>query len=242
MAKKLKAIIIDDEENARMYLAKMLVVSFPETEIEFAVSPAEALFVLDKKMVDLIFLDVEMPGMTGLEMLKVLREKNIETPAIFVSQFSKADFIQKAMRLSAVDYLYKPVNPDELELAVKKIIEKNEKNDNNAVADNTEKLCLPTNKGTMYIVPSEIVYFETSGRDSIIHIVNGSAGLLVKNSLIELENILPSTIFRRVSRQNIVNISYIKLVSRNKSLVLRTPHSEVKLQRIFPQIIDEFSG
>ena len=239
MSHLIKSIIVDVEENARIYLAKMLKLSFPEMEIELAVSPAEAFLVLENKKVDLIFLDVELPGMSGLEMLAALREKGIDTPVTFVSQFKSPDFIQKALRLGAVDYIDKPVNPDELEVAVRKILCKKGNGANNH--SGKEKICLSTYKGTLYLEPAEICCFETSGRESIVHTVQGQSGITVKESLVKLEKILPAENFRRVSRQYIVNVNCIKLIRRNKSLVIQTAIGETELHKIYPHCIREFT-
>ncbi len=235
----IKSIIVDDEENARLYMARMLSLSFPDMEIEFAVSPAEALFVLEKKKTDLIFLDVELPGMSGLEMLGELRDRRIETPVIFISQYKRPDFIQKALRLGAVDYIDKPVHPDELEVAVRKILIKRLAEVNNQPGSG--KVCLSTSKGTLYLDPADIFYFETSGRESIAHTVNGESDIIVRESLVKLEKILPAENFRRVSRQCIVNVNYIKLVNKDKLIILEAGKCQVKLDKIYPQVTAELT-
>ena len=123
MSETKKILIVDDEEQSRLYLASIVNELHPELSIQLAATPAEALFLLNKECMDVVFIDVEMPGMTGLEMLEKLRGINANLPVIFVSAYKRAEFIQKAMRLGAVDYIDKPVDPIELESALQKILQ-----------------------------------------------------------------------------------------------------------------------
>ena len=227
-----RVLIVDDEENARLYLAAILQELYPDIEIQMAASPAEAIFLISKKCADVILLDVEMPGMSGLEMLSQLRQSIQQTPVIFVSSYNRVEFVQKAMRLNAIDYIDKPVDPVELKNAMDKSLATNpfyNKNKDNQL------LKLFTEKGEMLFEPSEIMYFESHKRDSIAHFANGYQSVVVRGNLKKLVAILPSSIFTRTSRQLVVNKHYIKFVSHsNLTITLMDGRKPIVLERIFP--------
>ena len=233
-----KALIVDDEENARLYLARMIAVTVADLEIQFAGTPAEAMFVLEKFKPDVLFLDVEMPGMSGLEMLKTIREKCPELSVIIVSAYYEFDYVKKALRLNAVDYLNKPVDPDELEQAIRKAMQKE-----TAIPETVEheaKINLSTDKGMLYINPNQVLYFATNKRTSYVYLVSDENPVLVRESLTFLEKTLPNGNFLRVSRQYIVNTNHIRYVNKNRYIILKAGGRDVKLDKIYPHIIDEF--
>lgn len=238
MSDNRKVLIVDDEEKARLYLAQILHELRPDLFIHFASSPSEAVFLLESQCVDLVMLDVEMPGMTGLELLTQLQDKLRNTPVIFISAYKRAEFIQKAIRLNAIDYIDKPVNPMELESALVKAfaLHGDSTQPEKLPSSSPQKLKLPTSKGIMYFEPAEILYFESNKRDSIVHFVNGCSDVLVRSNLTSLVNILPADNFLRVSRQYIINSSYIKFVSAcNKTITLFDERKSVMLHKIYPE-------
>lgn len=236
---KKKALIVDDEEQARLYLAKMIAVSFPDMEILFAATPEEALFVLERNKTDILFLDVEMPGMSGLEMLQTLRDKLSELPVIVVSGYNKVDYLKKAIRLHVVDYLNKPVDPDELEMAINKAFDGNPVREHKPAE---HKISLNTERGTMIVVPEKLLYLCTQKRSSIVIFADDEKDVIVHDNLMSLEKSLPGDIFRRVSRQCIINLNYLILVKKErKELTLKANNKEIRLRKIFPQVIKEFT-
>lgn len=241
-----KTLIVDDEEQARLYLAKILTASFPNMNILFAGSPAEAMIILEKQPIEMLFLDVEMPGMNGLDLLHSLREKQIDVPVIIVSAYNKVEFVKKALRLNVVDYLDKPVDPIELEAVVNKLITNGKTNgslqDNNGtISSETEKISLPTDKGTMYVEPEKLLYFRANKRTSFVGLIDNEKEILVRDNLVGLEKKLSTSHFKRVSRQYIINLHYLLFVNRSKYLVLKAKNKEVKVEKIYPQIVDELT-
>lgn len=237
-----KVMIVDDEEQSRLYLANILTELYPEMEIVPASSPMEAVFLLGRQCFDLLFLDVEMPGMSGLEMLAQLRSKIAETPVIFVSAYKRAEFIQQAMRLNAVDYIDKPVDPIELKTAITKTEDK--QSDSKAMSHpliTNRYLHVNTVKGQMLFDPNEVLYFESAKRNSIVYFSNGNKEVLVRENLVSLLQILPNTIFKRVNRKYIVNTTYIKYISRcNQTLTLATSYTVIELRQISTSYYDNF--
>lgn len=230
----LKVLIVDDEVNARLYLANILHELYPEFEILMAKTPVEALFILIKQKIDIMLLDVEMPGMTGLEFANDLRDQLNDIPVIFVSAYKRAEFIQKALRLNAVDYIDKPVNPKELEFAVQKACDFKELSAKSKIIDGRLKLF--TEQGEMFFEPNEILYFESVKRNSIAHFSNGFSEVIVRQNIKSLANLLPNEIYKHVSRKYIVNISFVKFISKsNHTITISDGTNKILLSKIFPQ-------
>lgn len=233
-------LIVDDEEKARLYLANILHELFPNFTLQLASSPLEATFILSSQCIDLVFLDVEMPGMTGLEMLEQLRQKMKNIPVIFVSAYKRAEFIQKALRLNAIDYIDKPVDPIELKEAIEKAF-KSQLGINNNI-NSLQKLRLYTSKGELFFEPKEIMYFETAKRNSRAFFTNNSGDVIVRENLIDLETKLPSKYFKRISRQYIINIMYIKFVSKcNQTISIQSDSNKLEIKKVFPRIFSELT-
>jgi DNA-binding LytR/AlgR family response regulator len=135
------------------------------------------------------------------------------------------------MRLNAIDYIDKPVDPAELKRAI-------EKSCISASTQNiiNQKLRLFTEKGEMLFEPNEIMYFESHKRDAIAHFVNGFQNVKVRGNLKSLETILPSRIFVRSSRQYIINKQFIKFTSQsNHTITLLDGCKSIVLNKINPE-------
>ena len=238
--KNKKALIVDDEEKARLYLASILSELHPEIEIQFVSSPAEALFLLQKQHFDIVFLDVEMPGMTGLEMLENLHESLKNIPFIFVSAYKHAEYIQKALRLNAVDYIDKPVNPTELENAINKAFTSNSFDNSGEIEKIlSNKIYLLTDIDERLVETENIVYFQSCKRYSIAYFTDGT-NRIVRYNLVYLSSVLPKNIFLRASRQYLINVQYIKFISKtNKSIKLEAGKQLLELRKIFPHVLSK---
>src|SRR4051794_37942586 len=152
----MKAIIVDDEPVGIRTLKKLLELNCPEVEIAGTYTDADsAMNKLEEVQPDVIFLDIQMPGKSGLDMLADISEKKFEV--IFVTAHN--EYILQALQLSAVDYLMKPVDEDRLVEAVQRVRRQLNKHSS---SENTEtllhninrasslmdmRICLPTLKG-----------------------------------------------------------------------------------------------
>lgn len=233
-----KALIVDDEEKARLYLANILAELYPDLDIQLASTPAEAIFLLKKQHIDLVFLDVEMPGMTGLELLEELSKSLKNTSFIFISNYKRAEFIQKALRLNAVDYIDKPVNPTELELAVNKVFASQTPTVEHKDNTSARKFCLITDIDERLVEADEVVYFQSSKRYAIAQFKDGTRRI-VRYNIVSLDRLLPSHCFIKVSRRHIINVRYLKNIFKNtKCIVLRYNDSEVKLEKISVDVLN----
>jgi two-component system, LytTR family, response regulator len=235
-----RLLIVDDEEQARLYLACIVKELHPEVELLMAASPNEALFILQNENVDCVLLDVEMPGMSGLEMLEKVRLYTEDKPVIFVSGYKRAEFIQSAMRLNALDYIDKPVNPKELNNALLKAFKiQGQKATIGKSSCCKERFYLMTSVGEMFVNVNELIYFETLKRYSTAYFADGTQKV-IRHNLEALMNMLPNNTFLRVSRQNIINIRSIKYISKsNKTITLQCSSGVVVLNRIYPNILNQ---
>lgn len=239
----IKVLIVDDEENARLYLANILHELFPEFEILMAASPVEALFILIKQKINIILLDVEMPGMTGLEFADDLRKQLTDVPVIFISAYKRAEFIQKALRLHAVDYIDKPVNPVELDVAIRKALQFRKHNFTNSAEPINQISCrirLNTVKGVMFFDLNDILLFKSNKRDSSALFKDGKTTLLIRENITSLSKILPNLLFIHVNRQYIVNLNYVKgVIKCDKSISLSVDNLVIK--PIFKDVLQDLT-
>src|SRR6186713_517761 len=164
------SIIIDDEQHCIKALVNDLQKNCPTVEVvDICNSAKEGMLSIKKHKPDLVFLDVEMPWMNGFEMLELLGD--IKFSIIFTTAHD--EFAAKAFRISAVDYLLKPVDANDLEVAVQKVEKKLEEGSNlqhitnllrNMRQPSTEqKIAFPQREGYEFIDVASIIYCEAQG-------------------------------------------------------------------------------
>ncbi len=209
----IKAIIIDDEKKAVKALEVALKEYCPDVEvIGIATSPVEGIREIQQKNPDLVFLDIEMPAMSGIELIEQFANRHFDV--IFVTAYNQ--YAVKAFRVSATDYLLKPVNVMELINAVKKITERRKNNPGIAPEVNTEKLkialsgklALSTLTGTEYINIKEIVRIEADGSYSRVFTSDRKMRLVSKN-LKSFEESLEGESFFRTHKSHLINIEHL---------------------------------
>ncbi len=217
---KLKALIVDDEENSRELLQSMLTdyISFVEV-VGMASNVQDATNLVNLRNPDIIFLDIEMPQENGFKLLENFPNPSFDT--IFITAYD--EFAIKAFRLSATDYLLKPINPEELQNAVEKVstkvnlVQKNKKLQ--VLLDNVQiginKISLPTSDGYVFVKIDEIIRCEADGNYSIFYTEKDK--IVVSKTLKTFEEMLGSQTFFRVNRSNIVNLNKVKSFSKHKS-------------------------
>jgi two-component system LytT family response regulator len=211
----IKAIIIDDIEQARMTLKKDLQVYAPDVEvIGEANGVVEGAKLLKNLKPDILFLDIQMQDGSGFDLLDILKDINFKI--IFITA-SDAHAI-KAFRYAAIDYLMKPVDPDELTGALKKY-RGHQPNENenykllNETLKNTQKpherLALHTQDKIHIVNINDIIRCESSINYTEFHFSNGKKFLVTK-TLKEFEDLLDDQGFYRVHQSHLVNTKYIK--------------------------------
>jgi two-component system, LytTR family, response regulator len=211
----LKTIIVDDEFRGRQTLQNLLTDNCPEINIvEACDSAAAAKEAIEKHHPHLVFLDVEMPHQNGFNLLESLKE--VDFDVIFTTAHSHHAI--KAIKFSAMDYLLKPIDIDELKAAVEKVAHKKaqEKNKNvELLIQNTKhsnkfnKIALPTTDGFVFVNLNEIIRCEASGSYTLFYFDKRESLLVCKN-LKEYEDLLSDMNFFRIHHSHLVNMSNIQ--------------------------------
>jgi two-component system LytT family response regulator len=209
MAQSHRALIVDDERLARNDLISLLKPYPNITIVGEAADTPSALKAIEKLNPDVIFLDIQMPGQTGFDLLN-----NADTPAkiIFVTAFD--EFALRAFEVNALDYLLKPVNPKRLKDAVEKLDGPRSDDESKLRKLNyDDRLFLQINSNMKFIKISDIISINASGDYSEIMLEDGHKGLTVK-SMREWEFRLPDKHFCRVHRSAIINLEYVTKVEK----------------------------
>ncbi len=219
----IRSIIVEDEEKGRIFLRNILHRFCEGIEvIAEAASVAEGVQLIRETKPDLVFLDIEMPGENGLHLFYHFEEINFEV--IFTTAYSQ--YAIKALRMAALDYLLKPIDLQELKLAIDRFREKHQyKNQQlhflkNQMSTGFEKLALPVQDGLELVEIKHIVRIEASGSYSRFSIYQAEK-LLVAKTLREYDEILEDhEDFLRVHRSHIINRQYVQRVIKTKAPTL----------------------
>lgn len=211
----IKAIIIDDIEQARITLKKDLQTYAQDVQvIGEAGGVVEGAKLLNSVKPDVLFLDIQMQDGSGFDLLDILKEINFKI--IFITA-SDAHAI-KAFRYAAIDYLLKPVDPDELVEAMKKLREEkvNESEKYKLLNDSLknhqkphERLALHTQDKIHIVNISDIIRCESNVNYTEFHFAGGKK-LLVTKTLKDFEDLLADQGFYRVHQSHLINTRYIK--------------------------------
>jgi len=193
----IRALIVDDEAPARGEL-RYLLAAHPELEIVGeAATAAEALTLAQNVRYDVIFLDVEMPGMTGLEVARLVLDRRERPAVVFVTAHER--YAADAFAVEAFDYVVKPVEPERLARVVSRL----------AQARRAEQ---PPVGAKALLDYDDVHWIEADGDYSRVHTYDRS--YLATSSLRELEELLPSGRFARIHRSHVVNLAKVAAVRR----------------------------
>jgi DNA-binding LytR/AlgR family response regulator len=202
----IRALIVDDEEPARGEL-RYLLAAHPEIDIVGeAATAAEALELAGKIRYDVVFLDVELPGMTGLEVARLVLDRPEHPEIVFVTAHER--YAVDAFAVEAFDYLVKPVEPERLARVVERLAQARKRE-----APAVEKIAVVSAGGAQTLLDYDAVHWiEADGDYSRVHIYDRS--YLSTSSLRELAELLPSSRFARIHRSHLVNLGKVAAVRR----------------------------
>ncbi len=207
-----KALIIDDERLARNELKKLLA-DFSEIEIiGEAANADEGIEKIDSLLPDLIFLDIQMPGKTGFDMLQELDKA---PHVIFTTAYD--EFALKAFEVNALDYLMKPVEPKRLKDALQKLQQAEEKEEAASLANSfrgmlseNDQVFVKDGERCWFVKLGEVRLFESVGNYAKVFF--GTNKPLILKSLNALEERLDEKVFFRANRKHIINLHMIEKV------------------------------
>lgn len=204
----LKAAILDDEIRGSTLLERKLELFKDELQVAAVFNdPYKALPKIIDFDLDVLFLDVEMPGLNGFQFLEKLGSFNFEV--IFTTAYDT--YSLEALRLSAVDYLMKPIDEDELHTAIYRLKKRFAGNSLKPAAEikpGSSKLALPTAEGVYLIDKVNVMRVEAMSNYSTFYL-NGQNKIVISKTLKEYEHVLSDTAFLRVNRSVIVNLDYV---------------------------------
>jgi two-component system LytT family response regulator len=237
-----KCAIVDDEERARELLVHLLKAHCPQVQVAFtAKSPSEALRLIQNEEVDILFLDVEMEGTTGFDLLEQLEEINFDI--VFTTAHS--EYAIQAIRFSAIDYLLKPIDPEELIAAVEKSSSRKPTRKSETSTEQIKllmqmikhqdtvpnRITVPTLDGFIFLNVADIVHCLGETNYTNIFLNNGQKFLSSK-SLKVYEELLSPYNFYRIHKSHLINLSYLKkYIKGDGGRVIMNDGTELEVSR-----------
>lgn len=224
----MKALIIDDERLARQELRNLLS-AYPEIQIAGEASNAiEAVECINKFKPDVIFLDIQMPGKNGFELLE---EISGVPEIVFVSAYD--DYAIRAFEVNALDYLLKPVQPNRLAETVKKILHKESNDEEISVTtqlNENDQVFVKDGEKCWFVSLSSIRLFESEG--NYVRVFFGNNHPLILRSLNNLDERLNQKTFFRASRKHIINLKSIDTIENwfNGGLMVKLKEGGEKVE------------
>ena len=211
----IKAILIDDEAKCLTSLSADLKDYCPQVEVlKQCGSAKEGLKAIQQLKPDLVFLDINMPWMTGLELLEVVGE--IDFDVIFTTAHDQ--YAVQAFRLSAIDYLLKPIDYQELIEAVRKVEHKSRGvsseqlshlKENMDPHSNLQRIGIPTKAGIDFVLIQDVLYCEADSNYTYVHL-KGDRRLYSARTLKEYEQLMGQNSFCRIHQSFLINLNHLK--------------------------------
>lgn len=242
----MKVVIIDDVETARSMLKTLISSEFPHIEIVGEASDlAQGVIEINKKQPDLVFCDIDMPGLTGIQIADFFTS-GLPFQLVYVTAYS--EFMLNAIHNQATDYILKPVDPKHLMSAIARAEERLKASNLAQYKQNMpSKLAIPVLEGMIFINIEEIVYLRAEAAYTQIFLSNNTQFTASRNIGEFEELLLSNPAFFRTHRSYIVNLQHIKKYLRQggASVIMSNDH-EVGVSRErkdeFLEIIDREFG
>lgn len=213
----IRCILVDDEKNALEMMEWLLKTYCPNVEIMAMCNSAEqGIDAIHKFKPDVVFLDIEMPRMNGFDMLEKFEKLFFDV--VFCTAYDQ--FAIKAFKYSALNYLLKPVDPDDLKATVERIEERKAiptkeqfelllQNINQPVKTTPQRIALTTNDGMIFVPTSDIIYCEAESNYTKV-VLSGGKKIVVSKVLKDIDEALSGTDFCRVHSSFLINVNRIK--------------------------------
>jgi len=219
----LRAIIIEDEEKSREGLRNLLEKFCEGVEVvALAGDVAHGVAAILKHNPQLVFLDIEMPGENGFELFTYFDKPDFDV--IFTTAYDQ--FAVQAFRLSAVDYLLKPIDLEELRAAIDKAQDRQAQQSShldvlqhNLKPDQPHKVALPTGEGFQFVLTDDILRCEADGNYTQFFLTNGNK-MLVSKTLKEFDQLFAERAFFRAHRSHLINLRYVSKYTRAKAPII----------------------
>ena len=218
----IKAVIVDDEPNCCEILATLMERYCPQVKVaDICYTGQAALTSIIEMNPDIVFLDIEMPQMNGFELLEKLQSVNFKL--IFTTSYDQ--YAIKAIRFSALDYLLKPIDREELQNAVKKAMQSLDRpipqqfevllQKINKTGNGNQKIALPTMEGLQFISIDTIISCASERNYTILYLKQKQK-MMISRPLKEMEELLEDHSFLRVHHSYLVNLKEIEKYVRGE--------------------------
>lgn len=213
----IKCVLVDDERNALEMMEWLLKTYCPEVEVVAMCNSAElGIEAINRYKPDVVFLDIEMPKMNGFDMLEQFDKLFFNV--VFCTAYDQ--FAIKAFKYSALNYLLKPVDPEDLKATVSRIAEKKSvptreqfelllQNMQQPVKTTPPRIALTTNDGLIFVPTADIIYCEAESNYTNV-VLTGGKKILISKVLKEIDEALSGPDFYRVHSSFLININHIK--------------------------------
>lgn len=218
----MKALIIDDENKARKLIGTIISEQCPEISSYAEASDLEeGIAIIREIQPDIVFLDIEMPKYSGLQITELLQAHEINFQLIFVTAYN--EYAIQAFKLSAVDYILKPIDISEFKMAVDKAKKRIEQNNIENKLDNLKKafqqlslnkMVLEIPKGILFVAHDDILLFEADGMYTKVYMKNNETQLICKPLKHFVEQLEDKPIFYKPHRSYLINLKYMKELSK----------------------------
>jgi len=231
----MRAVIIDDERRARNYLRGILEDQFKKIDIVGEADGVETgLQLIEDKLPELVFLDVQMQDGTGFDLLAKINRSKVHI--IFISAYDR--FAITAIKFSAVDFLLKPVEISDLSMALDKVQKTKLTDEVQSKLDlllsnlnKIEKIALPSLNGIEFVKIETIIRCESDNNYTNFYLTNGEK-IIVSKTLKEFEDILESKGFFRTHKSHIINLAFLKkYVKGEGGIAVMEDGSEITVSR-----------
>ncbi|MEO8149740.1 MAG: LytTR family DNA-binding domain-containing protein [Bacteroidia bacterium] len=235
----IRSILVDDEQHCRESLSATLNHNFPEVELlAQCTSIYDGENAIELYKPDLVFLDVELPPYTGFDMLKKIGTISFET--IFTTAYDK--YAIRAIKASALDFLLKPVDKEELGEALEHFKQKHSKSNSQEkmevlfenvrqMRDPLRKLMIPTQDGFDLVSVSDIVRLQSDNNYTNFHFAD-KRKILVSKTLKDFDDMLSGHSFFRVHQSHIINLHYVKNYLKGEGgVVMMQEGTEIDVSR-----------
>ena len=214
-------VILDDEEHCRLTLAQNLAEIDNVKVLATCGTVEDAYHAIQKHSPDLVFLDIEMPGETGFDLLQKIGEHTFDV--IFITAYDQ--YALQAIKASAIDYLMKPIGIPELEEAIQKHLKKKSGDINrqmeillqhySGTGNKKKTIALPTLNGLELVGIDEIIRLQSDGSYAIFHLKD-KRKITISKPLKQYEDILAANGFMRIHHSHIVNLNQIRNYTRGE--------------------------
>lgn len=219
----IRAILIDDESNSLEMMEWLLKTYCPQVKVEAMCDSGEkGIEAIRKLKPDVVFLDIEMPHMNGFDMLEQFDRLNFDV--VFCTAYDQ--FAIKAFRYSAVNYLLKPIDPDDLKETIRRLEEKRSspareqielliQNIRQSNRQSLQRIALTTGDGLFFAETKDIIYCQAESNYTNI-VLTGGRKILVSKVLKEIDEILSGPDFYRIHNSYLINLNHIQKFVRGE--------------------------